>query len=419
MANIKKQDKDSKEEAIKRALINSLTIYSPEQSGFLLSSITSASQGNAVNAVYQSYHQDMVCLVEELFEIVEVVEKIIKDDTPHFKLVDTENKSKPKIIKGTALGKQLLQLLEHQTIHKIHHYLDEVNTHPCLQLWLDATKNVKIETLQKETEDNKGSVEDRFASLEQVINTIRERAKQSINKKSLNLAIKDRRDTVQKNYRKLAEYISYLRALYPQLQIARVELSYNPTLFPKTLANYEGTPAPEIIENQYLEAKQHRKDFLHALKNPQKYTKLFGRELSRPIDMVGFAWKLKYTPYKKFYYELLVFYDISAEPLLNLHRWLSYHWQTVTKELGSFQCQIIQQDKKNKADHIREKQQEIKAFLEQAMISLTLTDKYVYYTPASDKPSHDKTFDKGKPSVYYRTRLLNKVKRITSAKKSR
>lgn len=406
MANIKKQDKDSKEEAIKRVLINSLTIYHPEQSGFLLSSITSVSQGNAVNAVYQNYHQDMVCLVEELFEIVELVEKIIKDDTPHFKLVDTENKSKPKTIKGTALGKQLLQLLEHQTI-QIHHYLDEVNTHPYLQLWLDATKKVRIETLQKETEDNKGNVETYFASLEQVINTIRERAKQSINKKSLNLAIKDRRDTVQKNYRKLAEYITYLLALFPQLQIARVELNYKPTL-PTKMLDPNIVMAPQFSGDCYLEAKQHRKAFFKELKNSKKFT--YAEQL------VGFAWKLKYTPVKKFYYELLLFFNSKD---IDLHRPLQTLWWLITNNKDSFQCQIIQQDKKNKADHTREKQQEIKAFLEQAMISLTLTDKYVYYTPASDKPSHDKTFDKGKPSVYYRTRLLNKVKRITSTKKSR
>lgn len=411
MANVKKQDKDNKEAAIKAALINSLTLYHPEQSGFSFFSMTDTSQANAANSGYQRYHQDMVCLVAKLFEIVEVVENIIKDDVPHFKLVAAEDENKPKRLKSTVLGKQLHQLLRYQAMQSIHYYFEELNTHPCFHLWLNATKAIKIETLQKESKDSKGYVEAHFELLEQVIDTIRRLAKQPMHNKSLKTAIKDRHDTVQKNYRNLAAYITYLLALYPQLQIAQVELNYKPTLPIKTQAPDMIAVAP-FAEGSYSEAKQHRDKFFKTLKNPKTFA--YAEQLA------GFAWKLKYTPAKHFYYELLVFFDSNA---IDLHRSLQTLWWSITDNKGGFQCKIIQQDKKNKADYTRKKRQEIKAFLEQAMISLTLTDKYVYYTPSSNKypsnkPCHDKTFDKGKPSVYYRTKLLNQLKRTKSAKKS-
>lgn len=286
-----------KADDIKQALQKSFTLYQNSFSSF----IPSPDQPEQL--------EETIAL---LFEIVKVMPLILQDRlSPHFKV--SEQKASLGL-SASSLGKRLYSLITSPYVGKINEYFPDevVMKHPLIELFLSCLAQSELSDLALVHPILK------VKRLKHFINAIHKEAKdQALAKK-----IKHRNDTVNKNYLALSYYIKRLLTRYPKVSLIQFELNYNPRI---------NTLIPTYPIHFFQQVKQDREQFFKYLKSP--YYCYFSRHL------IGFAWKLKYTTFKGFYYELLLLYDIPEDH--SIEQAIASLWTQTTGSYGGYQYKRI------------------------------------------------------------------------------
>lgn len=142
--------------------------------------------------------------------------------------------------------------------------------------------------------------------MNRLINSYREIVRSAEVKKQ----IKQLNLSIRKNARNASRYVDYLFGRYAKLLVIRLDVGY-------------GNEAKEYLT--YEGADAHKNQLIAYVK--KKYP-----------DLVGYIWKLEYTPPKRYHYHLIFFFngnEVRAD--VNIGKDIGWHWQSViTLEGGLF-----------------------------------------------------------------------------------
>jgi hypothetical protein len=173
---------------------------------------------------------------------------------------------------------------------------------------------------------------------------------------------------IRKNGNSFTRYINQLFEAYAKLLLVRVDVGYGNDL--KELVTYQG-------------AKVHRDQLVKSVK--QYY-----------VDLVGYVWKLEYTPQKGYHYHLLfVFNGNRVRADISIAGSIGEYWVSeITQGNGTdFNCNQVKQRYGNKLGigMIKRHDEQLRANIQHVVNYLVKTDLYV----KACVPASVRTFGKG------------------------